>query len=136
MGRINKEALIKRINVLQGEAPDIQAAAVVSLDGLIIASALPETVSEDRVSAMSAAMLSLGEQINKEVGLGSLEQLYTRGSNGYVILMAVGSEAVLTVLARPEAKLGIMLLKLRKAAEDLVFILQPPMPESVGTKPE
>ena len=81
-------------------------------------------------SAMSAAMLSLGEQINKEVGLGALEQLYTRGSNGYVILLAVGTEAVLTVLAGPEAKLGILLLELRKAAEDLAGMMQITVPPS------
>ena len=125
MAKIDKQALINRMKGLQQDVPDIQAAAVVSTDGLIMASALPDTVSEDRVSAMSAAMLSLGEQINKEVGLGVLEQLYTRGSNGYVILLAVGTEAVLTVLARPEAKLGILLLELRKAAEDLAVVLQP-----------
>ena len=107
---------------------------MVSTDGLIMASALPDTVSEDRVSAMSAAMLSLGEQINKEVGLGALEQLYTRGSNGFVILLAVGTEAVLTVLARPEAKLGILLLELRKAAEDLAAVLQ--LPASSSSQPQ
>ena len=64
MVKIEKQALINRMIQLQAEAPDINAAAVVSLDGLIMASSLPESVSEDRVSAMSAAMLSLGEQIN------------------------------------------------------------------------
>lgn len=130
MVKIEKQALINRMIQLQAEAPDINAAAVVSLDGLIMASSLPESVSEDRVSAMSAAMLSLGEQINKEVGLGALEQLYTRGSNGYVILLAVGTEAVLTVLAGPEAKLGILLLELRKAAEDLAGMMQIIVPPS------
>ncbi len=130
MVKIEKQALINRMIQLQAEAPDINAAAVVSLDGLIMASSLPESVSEDRVSAMSAAMLSLGEQINKEVGLGALEQLYTRGSNGYVILLAVGTEAVLTVLAGPEAKLGILLLELRKAAEDLAGMMQITVPPS------
>ena len=134
MAKIEKQALINRMKGLQQDVPDIQAAAVVSTDGLIMASALPDTVSEDRVSAMSAAMLSLGEQINKEVGLGALEQLYTRGSNGFVILLAVGTEAVLTVLARPEAKLGILLLELRKAAEDLAAVLQ--LPASSSSQPQ
>lgn len=105
-------------------APDIEAAAVVSLDGLIMASALPEGFSEDRVSAMSAAMLSLGEQISKEMARGPLEQLYTKGTEGYVVLMAVGSEAVLTTLIKPEAKLGILLLELRRTADDLLNIFQ------------
>ena len=83
---------------------------MVSVDGLIIASALPPDVEEDRVSAMSAAMLSLGERIAGELGRGLLDQVYVRGANGYVILSAVGEEAVLTVLARQEAKLGLVFL--------------------------
>ena len=90
-----------------------------SVDGLIMASALPADVEEDRVSAMSAAMLSLGERISTELGRGSLEQVFIRGNNGYVILSAVGEEAVLTVLAREGAKLGLIFLEMRRAAEHL-----------------
>ena len=121
--KVNSQLLIDRMELMRQAAPDIEAAAVVSLDGLIMASALPEGFSEDRVSAMSAAMLSLGEQISKELARGPLEQLYTKGTDGYVILMAVGSEAVLTVLIKPEAKLGILLLEIRRTADDLLKIL-------------
>jgi len=117
------QALINRMNEAKQSSPDIEASAVVSLDGLIMASALPENLSEDRISAMSAAMLSLGEQINKEMGRGALEQLYTKGSDGYVVLLAVGSEAVLTALVKPEAKLGLLIHELRKTADDLERIL-------------
>ena len=48
-----------------------------------------------------------------------LDQVYIRGANGYVILMSVGEEAVLTVLARKDAKLGLVFLDMRRAAEDL-----------------
>lgn len=122
--KVNSQALIDRMEEMKRAAPDIEAAAVVSLDGLIMASALPEGFSEDRVSAMSAAMLSLGEQISKEMARGPLEQLYTKGTEGYVVLMAVGSEAVLTTLIKPEAKLGILLLELRRTADDLLNIFQ------------
>lgn len=111
------------MRLLRHVMPEVDAAAVISLDGLIMASALPDGMSEDRISAMSAAMLSLGEQINKEMGLGTLEQLYTRGSNGYVVLMAVGKDAVLTTLVQPEAKLGVLFLELRKTTDDLARLL-------------
>jgi len=80
-------------------------------------------VEEDRVSAMSAAMLSLGERIASELGRGTLDQVYVHGSNGYVILMAVGQEAVLTVLARENAKLGLVFLDMRRAAQDLAKLM-------------
>ena len=104
---------------MQASSPDIEASAVVSVDGLTIASALPQGVEEDRVAAMSAAMLSLGERIATELGRGSLEQVYIKGSNGYVMLMSVGEDAVLTALARENAKLGLILLDMRRVVEAL-----------------
>jgi predicted regulator of Ras-like GTPase activity (Roadblock/LC7/MglB family) len=113
------QLIVERLRDMQASSPDIEASAVVSVDGLTIASALPQGVEEDRVAAMSAAMLSLGERIASELGRGSLEQVYIKGSNGYVVLMSVGTEAVLTALARENAKLGLILLDMRRAVEAL-----------------
>jgi len=111
--------MVERLRSMQAAAPDIEASAVVSVDGLIMASALQRGVEEDRVSAMSAAMLSLGERISGELGRGTLEQVYIRGDAGAIVLTSVGAEAVLTALARQEAKLGLIFLEMRRAAEDI-----------------
>jgi predicted regulator of Ras-like GTPase activity (Roadblock/LC7/MglB family) len=113
------EQLVSRLRELQMATPDVEASALVSVDGLVIASSLPGGVEEDRVSAMSAAMLSLGERIAGELGRGLLDQVYVKGAGGYVVLAAVGEEAVLTVLARQGAKLGLVFLEMGRAAEDL-----------------
>ena len=113
------ERMVQRLRDFRGSIPDIEASAVVSADGLIIASDLPQGVEEDRVSAMSAAMLSLGDRIATELRRGVLDQVYIHGENGYVVLMSAGDEAVLTVLARKEAKLGLILYDMRKAAADI-----------------
>ncbi len=112
-----------RLRSMQAASPEIEGSAVVSVDGLIMASALPVGSEEDRVSAMSAAMLSLGERIASELGRGTLEQVYIRGAGGYVLLTAVGQEAVLTALAREGAKLGLIFLEMRRAAEDLTRLV-------------
>ncbi len=111
--------MVEELKKLQISSPDIQASAVVSVDGLIIASALPGSVEEDRVSAMSAAMLSLGERISMELRRGNLDQVYIRGDNGYVMLTSVGYEAVLTVMASVNAKLGLIFLDIKRTAETL-----------------
>lgn len=113
------ERMVQRLRDLRGTLPDVQASAVVSSDGLIVASDLPSGVEDDNVSAMSAAMLSLGDRIAEELGRGSLDQVYIHGKEGYVVLMSAGEEAVLTVLARKEAKLGLILYDVRKAAADV-----------------
>lgn len=117
------QLMVERLRDLQASSPEIEASAVVSVDGLSIASALPHEVEEDRVSAMSAAMLSLGERIASELGRGTLDQVYIKGEKGYVILMSVGEEAVLTALAREEAKLGLIFLDMRRAAESLARLI-------------
>ena len=119
MTKSRTQQLIESLRNLQASSPDIEASALVSVDGLTIASALPQGIEEDRVSAMSAAMLSLGERIASELGRGALEQVYIKGDNGYVMLMAVGEEAVLTVMARQQARLGLILLDMRRAVEVL-----------------
>ncbi len=123
MTRSRKDLMVDRLREMQAASPDIEASAVVSVDGLIMASALPGDVEEDRVSAMSAAMLSLGERISGELGRGGLEQVYIRGDTGYVLVTAVGMEAVLTALARENAKLGLVFLEMRRAAEQLERIV-------------
>lgn len=119
MANSRTEQMVGRLRDLQTSSTDVEAGALVSVDGLIMASALPPDVEEDRVSAMSAAMLSLGERIAMELGRGTLDQVYIRGDNGYVLLLDVGEEAVLTVLARKEAKLGMLFLDMKRAAADL-----------------
>jgi predicted regulator of Ras-like GTPase activity (Roadblock/LC7/MglB family) len=121
--RSRNEAMIACLKDLQVSSPDIEASAVVSVDGLTMASSLPADVEEDRVSAMSAAMLSLGERIAGELGRGALDQVYIRGEGGFVILMSVGEEAVLTVLARAQAKLGLLFLDMKRSAEELAAIV-------------
>ncbi len=123
MAQSRTQQLVERLRNLQASSPDIEASAIVSVDGLTIASALPQGIEEDRVSAMSAAMLSLGERIASELGRGALEQVYIKGNQGYVVLMAVGEEAVLTALAREGAKLGLIFLDMRRAAEDIAKLL-------------
>lgn len=123
MTRSRLQLMVDRLREMQAASPDIEASAVVSVDGLIIASALPADVEEDRVSAMSAAMLSLGERISSELGRGNLEQVYIRGKDGFVILTAIGEEAVLSALARENAKLGLVFLEMRRAAEYLEKIV-------------
>lgn len=115
--------LTELLKDLEATTPDVEASAVVSIDGLIIASALPQDVEEDRVAAMSDAMLSLGERTSHELKRGSLEQVFVKGVSGYILMMGAGQEAVLTVLARKDAKLGLVFLDMKRTAEEISKII-------------
>ncbi len=121
--RSRTEMMVDRLRDLQAGTPDIEASAVVSVDGLIMASSLPAGVDEDRISAMSAAMLSLGDRIASELSRGTLIQVHIKGSDGIIVLRAIGEDAVLTVLARAQAKLGLIFLDMSRATVDLERLL-------------
>ena len=109
---------------LLAQASEIEAAAVVSFDGLPMASALPATMDEDRVAAMSAALLSLGERAAEGLGRGGLNQVYIEGDNGTVFLVSADDEGVLVAVAAKGAKVGMMLYEVRRAAEAVAAALR------------
>jgi uncharacterized protein len=114
---VSRSAKLDRIlSELVGQVPEIEAAAVVSFDGLPMASALPIEMDEDRVAAMSAALLSLGERAADGLGRGELSQVYVEGENGTVFLVSADDEAVLVAVAAKGAKVGLMLFEVRRAA--------------------
>lgn len=123
MAKSRTELLKELLKEFKSSSVDVQASAVVSTDGLIIASELPQDVEEDRVAAMSAAMLSLGERTSKELMKGSLEQVFVKGQDGYILLMGAGEEAVLTALAKKDAKLGLVFLDMKRTADKISGVI-------------
>jgi len=117
------DMLTSVLTELNGTSADIEASGIISTDGLMIASVLPQGMDEDRVGAMSAAMLSLGDRTAQELERGTLEQVLIKGQQGYVLMSYAGEEAVLTVLAKPNAKLGLIFLDVKRAAESIAQLL-------------
>lgn len=116
----------KLTNVLQSfvtGTTDVQGAALVTPDGLPLAASLPGGMDEERVSAMSAAMLSLGERIGGELARGGIDRIYVEGDKGYGILTSCGEDAVFLVLANQAAKQGLLLLEIKRALTELKAIL-------------
>jgi len=117
------EQLYTVLGDLATNVPDIKASAVVSLDGLTIASHLPEGIEEDRVGAVSAALLSLGERSSLEMACGDLSLILLKSASGHIITMSVGANAVLSIMSSENAALGRVFLELEYAAERLDQIL-------------
>jgi uncharacterized protein len=120
---MRSDLLLSILSELNGTSADIEASAVISTDGLTMASVLPASMDEDRVGAMSAAMLSLGDRTAQELTRGELEQVLIKGDKGYVLMTYAGKEAVLTVLAKPNAKLGLIFLDVKRTAHSIAEML-------------
>ena len=82
MNASRAELIKRRLSALASRTPELEGAAVVSVEGLIIASNLPEALSEELMAAMSAAMLALGERIANDLRRGKLSQVYIQGDRG------------------------------------------------------
>jgi len=117
------DMLTSILQELNGTSADIEASGIISTDGLIMAAVLPQGLDEDRLGAMSAAMLSLGDRTAQELARGTLEQVLIKGQKGYVLMAYAGLEAVLTVLAKPNAKLGLIFLDVKRAAENISSLI-------------
>ena len=113
-------------NILQSfvtATSDVEGAAMVTPDGLPLASSLPGGMDDERVSAMSAAMLSLGERIGKELVRGNIDRIYVEGNQGFSILTSCGEDAVFLVLATKEAKQGVLMLEIKRTLSELKLAL-------------
>lgn len=137
-GGSRSERLDRAIHALLAQTPEIEAAAVVSFDGLPMAAALPPSMDEDRVAAMSAALLSLGERAAQGLGRGELSQVYIEGDSGTVFLISCDDEAVLVAVASKGAKVGMMLYEVRRAAAAVAEVLraEDEVPAPLPSQPE
>lgn len=122
VSNIVEDKFMINVSMLQDElqnfvsgTSDIQGAALVSPDGLALASVLPGGMDEERTAAMSASMLSLGERIGRELVRGNVERIVVEGEKGYGVLVACGSDAVLLVLAGAGVKQGLLFLEVKRA---------------------
>ena len=117
------DQLARALDDFLGTSPDVEAAAVVSADGLPMASALPPHIEDDRLAAMSAALLTLGEKAASGLGKGELAQVFVEGNNGYVVLMAAGTGAVLVAVTTKAAKAGLVLFEMKRSAAHVARIM-------------
>lgn len=124
MAKVSKlEALNSILSSLSSSSADIEACAVVSTDGLLMASNFPSGMDEERIAAMAAALLAMGERTARELNRGHLEQIFVRGADGLVILMGAGEEGVLTTLCTKNAKIGLIFLDMNRAAAEIAKII-------------
>ena len=80
------------LNDFERNVPHVEATAVVSKDGLVIASRLPAQVEEDRIGAMGAAILSISSRSGFELARGEMERVLIEGESGYILIKSIGED--------------------------------------------
>lgn len=108
--------LQQAIQQLKQQVGELSGVIVASTDGLSLVTDLPESESA-RAAAMAATTLGLGKRISQTMALGNLDEVVVRGQQGYLIIYAAGSQAVLAVTAPMGANLGLINLEARQTAQ-------------------
>lgn len=120
---INVSMLQDELQNFVSAGSDVQGAALVSPDGLALASVLPGGMDEERTAAMSASMLSLGERIGRELARGSIDRIVVEGEKGYGVLVGCGADAVLLVLAGAGVKQGLLFLEVKRVVAKIAPLM-------------
>ena len=110
-------SVLRGLNAL---SQDIEASAVISSDGLVMAAVLSTETDQDRFGAMCASLLALADRAAQEIGRGQLKQVLVEGEQGTMLLVHAGPDAVLAVAARPTVNLGMVFLEARKTAQKVL----------------
>jgi uncharacterized protein len=120
---INSSMLQDELQNFVSGTSEVQGAALVSPDGLSLASVLPGGMDDERTAAMSASMLSLGERIGRELARGNVERIVVEGEKGYGVLVGCSGDAVLLVLANASVKQGLLFLEIKRAVAKIAPLL-------------
>lgn len=115
------ESILKKLIT---SVPEIEAAAVVSIEGFPIVSALPEGIDDAKISAMTAAILSLGEVAVQERNMGDLEVTFIEGEDGFIITRNAGKNAALIISTNPNITRGLIFLECKRTCEKIEEILK------------
>jgi predicted regulator of Ras-like GTPase activity (Roadblock/LC7/MglB family) len=119
----NKDKIDNILGEFVKGTASIQAAAVMSRDGNLIASKLHKSVDPDRLSALSASILSLANRTCTDLQQGELEQVLIDSSDGFTLMVKVGDNAVLSVVSRANSRLGMLLHDAKISAATLAALV-------------
>lgn len=118
-----KEMLEKILKDLKSTG-DVEAGAVVSRDGLLIAADISQDVNSDSFAAMTATMLGAAETATSELGKGVPDRVIVEGNGGKIITTGAGFKALLVTMTSPQANLGLILLEMNKASDKIKEVLE------------
>ena len=118
-----QEALQNNIVKLRTAIPELRGVLVASTDGLPMAQSLSGSEDANRIAAMAAMALGLGKRIGDSLGTGEILETTVSGIEGHVFFYAAGPRAVLVVVARGSANVGLVHLEARESAKHIAEIL-------------
>ena len=110
------QRLTETLRGLRQASPYVVGAAVVTADGFVVASDLPDEQFEKKVTVMAMAMLTMGQEATDELGSRDVERVLIESRDNYMVMVNAGPSAVLAAVSSKEAVLGLLFVAVRQAA--------------------
>jgi predicted regulator of Ras-like GTPase activity (Roadblock/LC7/MglB family) len=76
----------------------IKSVALTTLEGRSLGSTVTESAARFKLGALSAASIAIATKASTELTLGDLDQIHILSANGSLLLNAVGTKALLSVV--------------------------------------
>lgn len=119
---MNTEVFGEILKELHNDSLEIKASALLSADGIMLASQLSKEVGEDKLAAMAAALWSVSDRMMSDLLRGIIDRAMIQSSVGSVIVSAVSAELLLAAVACPTAKLGMVFHDMNEVAKKLQYL--------------
>ena len=120
---MRSEEIQRSLEGLKASSQEIEAVALVSQEGFIIASLLPEAIDEERIAVLSLTFQSLADRYATELGKGQPRRFFVETDYGYIVVMDIGLDTFLTVTSNRFGRPGLLLLDMKRTAEELNSLL-------------
>jgi predicted regulator of Ras-like GTPase activity (Roadblock/LC7/MglB family) len=117
----NNQLLKEVLDGLISRNPDILSALVVSDDGLNVASGIPHA-DDDSVALVASDLIDMAEEFSNRLEQGKLNRILLEGENRTTVVINAGAHTILAVLIPADAKLGLVTLSMRQAADLIASI--------------
>ena len=105
------------------QIPGIMGFIITSPEGLPIASTLSSEIDELKIAGLIAALVPSSENAIKEMEKGKMDYFYFKWTEGYFLAMMAGPDAILSVLTEKNARIGIILLVMRRICDKIAQII-------------
>jgi predicted regulator of Ras-like GTPase activity (Roadblock/LC7/MglB family) len=117
----NSQLLQEILNELTFRNPNILSALVVSDDGLNVASGIPHD-EDDAIALTASDLVDMSSDFSNRFDQGNLVRIVLEGEKRTTIVVNAGTRTILAVLIPAEAKVGLVALSMRKAADQIASL--------------
>lgn len=113
-----QESLLRELRSLRGRVANIHGSLVSTSDGLLLAHDIPD-LEPTQVAALISAILSLAKQGTRVTGLGEFQEAVALGANGYLLVYAVGPNAVVAIIGDEHVNVALVRYEARETIQNI-----------------